>query len=188
MAKRKGISQKRRFEVFKRDRFTCQYCGRTPPDVVLALDHIVPVASGGDNSEINLTTACFDCNIGKSDRSLDQVRPSTVEQIAEMKERRKQLESFNQFLLEERACEDAVIDQLGSHWYDQFCRKGRYLFGTKRIPSIRTFLKFLAPAEIMEAMVIAIGRVGATPRDDISAWKYFCGVCWRKIKKDGQYD
>ena len=37
--KRKSISKKARFEVFKRDSFTCQYCGRTAPDVVLHLDH-----------------------------------------------------------------------------------------------------------------------------------------------------
>ena len=46
-AKRKALSQKIRFEVFKRDSFTCQYCGRKAPDVVLQVDHIVPVAKGG---------------------------------------------------------------------------------------------------------------------------------------------
>lgn len=35
MSKRKSISKKLRFEVFKRDGFTCQYCGRMAPDVVL---------------------------------------------------------------------------------------------------------------------------------------------------------
>lgn len=44
---RKAISKKTRFEVFKRDRFTCQYCGATPPGVLLHIDHIHPVAEGG---------------------------------------------------------------------------------------------------------------------------------------------
>lgn len=35
MAKRKTVSNELRFEVFKRDKFTCQYCGRKAPDVVL---------------------------------------------------------------------------------------------------------------------------------------------------------
>ena len=43
MAKRKGISKKTRFDVFKRDSFTCQYCGKSAPDVVLQVDHINPV-------------------------------------------------------------------------------------------------------------------------------------------------
>lgn len=46
MAERKTISKKTRFEVFKRDSFTCQYCGRTAPDVILEIDHINPVNNG----------------------------------------------------------------------------------------------------------------------------------------------
>jgi 5-methylcytosine-specific restriction endonuclease McrA len=37
-----AVSVRTRFEVFKRDDFTCQYCGRKSPDVVLEADHIVP--------------------------------------------------------------------------------------------------------------------------------------------------
>lgn len=47
MTKRKAISKKIRFEVFKRDSFTCQYCGEKAPDVILHVDHIDPVAKGG---------------------------------------------------------------------------------------------------------------------------------------------
>ena len=43
MSKRKSLSKKIRFEVFKRDKFTCQYCGKTAPNVVLEVDHIEPV-------------------------------------------------------------------------------------------------------------------------------------------------
>ena len=42
-AVRKAISKKLRFEVFKRDSFTCQYCGKSAPDVILHVDHILPV-------------------------------------------------------------------------------------------------------------------------------------------------
>lgn len=54
-----------RFEILLRDKFTCQYCGRKPPEVVLQVDHIHPVARGGQNTHENLTTACRDCNSGK---------------------------------------------------------------------------------------------------------------------------
>ncbi|MCK4795228.1 MAG: HNH endonuclease [Desulfobacteraceae bacterium] len=47
--KRKAISKKLRFEVFKRDSFTCQYCGRKSPDVLLEIDHIKPVSKEGKN-------------------------------------------------------------------------------------------------------------------------------------------
>ena len=52
--KRQSISKKLRFEVFKRDNFTCQYCGRMAPDVVLEVDHINPVANGGKNDILNI--------------------------------------------------------------------------------------------------------------------------------------
>lgn len=38
---------KLRFDVFKRDKFQCVYCGRMPPDVTLEVDHIIPKACGG---------------------------------------------------------------------------------------------------------------------------------------------
>ena len=49
MGDRKDISKKTRFEIFKRDSFTCQYCGRKAPDVLLVIDHIEPVSKGGTN-------------------------------------------------------------------------------------------------------------------------------------------
>ena len=68
---RKPLSKKIRFEVFKRDSFTCQYCGQQAPDVVLHVDHIDPVALGGGNEMINLITSCAGCNGGKSATPLD---------------------------------------------------------------------------------------------------------------------
>lgn len=62
------ISKGIRFDVFRRDNFTCQYCGRRPPEVQLEIDHKVPKAHGGSNSIENLVTACSDCNRGKRDK------------------------------------------------------------------------------------------------------------------------
>lgn len=68
--KRKSISKKLRFEVFKRDGFKCQYCGAAAPDVLLEVDHIQPISKEGDHDLLNLITACKPCNLGKSDRLL----------------------------------------------------------------------------------------------------------------------
>ena len=65
---RKPISQKVRWRVYCRDNFTCVYCGRKPPEVVLEIDHIVPVSFGGDNSIDNLVTSCKRCNSSKGNR------------------------------------------------------------------------------------------------------------------------
>ncbi len=62
---RKPISRKTRFQIFKRDEFTCRYCGRNGKGVVLHVDHIEPVVKGGTNHPDNLATACQWCNSGK---------------------------------------------------------------------------------------------------------------------------
>ena len=54
-----------RWKIFKRDNFTCQYCGQYAPNVQLEVDHKLEVANGGDDSEGNLITSCWSCNHGK---------------------------------------------------------------------------------------------------------------------------
>lgn len=68
---RKPLSPKTRFEVFMRDRFRCQYCGRPAPEVALEVDHIKPVAAGGTDDMSNLITACRDCNRGKGSMEIE---------------------------------------------------------------------------------------------------------------------
>lgn len=90
---RKNITKKIRFEVFKRDSFTCQYCGRMSPDIILEIDHINPVVNGGDNDMMNLITSCFDCNRGKGKRKLndkDEIKKQQA-QLKELNTKREQL-------------------------------------------------------------------------------------------------
>lgn len=96
---RKPIKKSVRFEVFKRDSFTCQYCGRQAPEAVLHIDHIKPVAKGGKNEIINLVTSCDQCNLGKGARELsdDSVVMKQKEQLDELNERREQLEMMMQW-------------------------------------------------------------------------------------------
>lgn len=54
---RKALSKKLRFEVFKRDSFTCQYCGDKAPDIILECDHIIPVAVGDLDDNYMLTAS-----------------------------------------------------------------------------------------------------------------------------------
>ena len=63
--KRSHISKRARFEIFKRDGFMCRYCGRSAPGVVLHVDHVKPLAKGGEDREENMITSCEDCNFGK---------------------------------------------------------------------------------------------------------------------------
>jgi len=67
---------KLRFEILKRDNFTCKYCGRSPRNnkgVILHVDHIHPVSKRGEWIKENLITSCRECNLGKSDILLSEV-------------------------------------------------------------------------------------------------------------------
>lgn len=69
------MTKRLRFEIFKRDNFTCRYCGRTPArdrGVVLELEHLQPKSLGGTDDPANLLTSCFDCNRGKSNVPLEK--------------------------------------------------------------------------------------------------------------------
>lgn len=73
---RRTVSARTRFEILKRDNFTCQYCGRKAPDVTLECDHIHPVSRGGSDDFDNLIAACWECNSGKSDIPIMRVDPA----------------------------------------------------------------------------------------------------------------
>ena len=55
-----------RFNVFLRDRFTCQYCGAVLPASRLTFDHVVPRSRGGRTCWTNVVTACEPCNTRKA--------------------------------------------------------------------------------------------------------------------------
>ena len=56
-----------RLEVFKRDHYTCQYCGKETRQ--LTLDHIVPRYRGGEHTWENVVSACVSCNRRKAGRT-----------------------------------------------------------------------------------------------------------------------
>lgn len=153
MAERKPISKKLRFEVFKRDGFTCQYCGKMSPDVVLEVDHIKPVANGGKNDMLNLVTACLSCNRGKgvTELSDESMVIKQQKQLTEAKERRLQLQMMLEWKSElARLAEDQV---------DYICclfssRYNRRLQDHER-QNIKSVLKRFGFDETIEAVDIA---------------------------------
>lgn len=134
MSKREYLSKKIRFEVFKRDAFTCQYCGRSAPDVVLEIDHIMPVSKGGDNDILNLVTSCQACNNGKSNRTLDDdsIVQKQKEQLKEINEKREQLKMMIAWREELKNFDSEVINTVKE--YVENCLDVRVNeFGEKQI-------------------------------------------------------
>lgn len=64
-----AVSKRTRFEVLRRDNYTCRYCRSA--DEPLTVDHVLPVALGGTDDPTNLLAACRDCNAGKASTSPD---------------------------------------------------------------------------------------------------------------------
>lgn len=64
-ARRSPVSARVRLEIFERDGWRCRYCGATPREAALTIDHVVPVVQGGSNHPGNLVAACLRCNVGK---------------------------------------------------------------------------------------------------------------------------
>ena len=61
-----------RKNIFKRDRYTCQYCGAQPGPESLTIEHILPRSKGGVSSWENCVLACVPCNKRKADRTPEQ--------------------------------------------------------------------------------------------------------------------
>jgi hypothetical protein len=191
---RKPLSKTTRFEVFKRDGFKCQYCGRAAPDVLLVVDHIKPVAAGGENNILNLLTACPDCNAGKSDRALDDgsILARQRGQLEELEERRQQIEMMLDWQGELAGLKDAVVSRLGELWHQL---TPGWCLNENGWANIGRMIRKFGCEEVSVAMRIAAetylrygdgGRV--TKKSWEEAFSKISGICHaRQVEKDKPY-
>jgi hypothetical protein len=174
--KRKAISKRIRFEVFKRDSFTCQYCSAKPPSVPLEVDHIVPISRGGINEIENLITACFDCNRGKSDVELNDIPNSLIEKTERIKLAQFQYLEYKKILKKQEKIINEEVEQINSV-YNSFFED--YVLSASFKVTVKKFINQIGFEETKESMEYACVRVS----DSSQSIKYFCGVCWNKIKE-----
>lgn len=183
--KRKPISKKKRFEVFKRDNFTCQYCGRMAPDVILEVDHIKPVAEGGNNGMLNLITSCRDCNRGKGKTKLSDNAEIKKQQneLLELASKREQMEMLlawrNELKDEKNRQVEFIADYIDE--LTGFCLTDN---GKRKVRSLINRFSF---AEVCDAVDISFSRYY---RDNHISWneafQKIGGICYNKRKqRDG---
>ena len=80
------VRMKRRFDyvpfsranIYARDDYTCQYCGKLHPTSELTFDHVMPVAQGGRKDWENIVTCCISCNRKKGGRTPGQAHMHLV--------------------------------------------------------------------------------------------------------------
>lgn len=170
------ISKKTRFDVFKRDQFQCAYCGAHPSEtVLLEVDHIHPVAGGGTNDIDNLVTACWDCNRGKGAGLLTTIPQSLEDKAAQVAEREAQIRAYYEILELRKERKDEEMWSVADIFMERFADDSIH---KDRIVSIRMFLERLNVFAVREAMEIACAK----KYSPVPAFKYFCGICWNKIK------
>lgn len=183
MAERKALSKKTRFEIFKRDGFTCQYCGATPPDVVLEIDHINPVVNGGSNDEMNLITSCFECNRGKGARQLGNVvpRPDADLKWLEAQQEIAELERYQKA----KAKRDQAYYEVALGLQDTWC----LAFNTDTVPKDQNLINLMQqiPPEIIEKAIYITALNQKISSSFNARYRYMCGVAWNLFKQ-GMYD
>lgn len=175
MAERIGLTKTQRFEVFKRDSFKCQYCGRQSPDVILEVDHILPVAEGGTNDILNLITSCRDCNRGKGKRKLSDT--SSIEkqkaQLDEMNKIREQTEMMIRWKQELMHLTDTQIDAIEKTYENTY----DYTFSDRGRQIVRALIRRFGFQEVVEATEIACDQY------DADSWfDKLGGICYNRRK------
>jgi hypothetical protein len=176
------VSKRLRFEILRRDNHACRYCGGSAPDVVLTVDHVIPVALGGNDEPANLVAACKDCNGGKSSVPADA---SIVDDVA--------ADALRWARAMDIVAQGRDVERLEAKMrYRAFmCRWERwtnsYDGSYVDIPdnftaSIDQFLR--AGLELDDLLELVDVAMSARTRE---TWRYFCGCCWRRIKQSHEH-
>jgi hypothetical protein len=174
-----AVSKKLRFEVFKRDGFQCTYCGQSPPAVVLECDHIEPKAKGGTDDINNLTAACFACNRGKTHIPLSTAPSPLTENLDVLKEKEAQLRAYRRYVKRVRGREDDDIAAIETIFRDSYSNQRELTEHFREVSLRQQFMPHIPLHELTGAMLKACNMF---PVDPDRALRYFCGVCWHKIR------
>jgi DNA-directed RNA polymerase subunit RPC12/RpoP len=176
-----AVSKSLRFEVLRRDGFKCRYCGLKASETELQVDHVKPVTLGGADEASNLVAACFDCNAGKGKTSPDAPLVANVDADAlrwaeAMKEAARRI---NENTLDVAG----FLDRFDEKWLD-------WHYGDDKDNNIprpndwRESIKMMRAAGLDgQGFVDAIHIAMSSRASADGTWKYFCGVCWRKISE-----
>lgn len=163
-----AVSKRTRFEVMRRDDYTCRYCRSTENS--LTIDHVIPVALGGTDDPANLVACCADCNSGKSSSSPDgslvaqvdedaarwaRARARAIEQVRERDEVRA--ERHLTFSLAWESW-DAARTYIPVDWEQSIDHWGR---------------DGIAVDRVIEALDIALGKRNVPSRD---VFRYMAGI------------
>lgn len=179
---RKSTGKKLRFEVLKRDGFTCQYCGAHPPQVLLVVDHVTPVCEGGDNNMDNLVAACEPCNQGKGGRPLAAVPESLSSKADRIAEAEEQIRGYQDVLRARAARLESETWEVAEVLWPGSSEKGAR---RDDLVSIKKFIEKVGVVPVLE--VAEVTRARAPAHSPTRYFRYFCACGWNLVRQaEGQ--
>lgn len=173
-----AVSKRLRFEVLRRDRHTCRYCGASAPDVLITVDHVVPTALGGSDDPANLVAACKDCNAGKSSVPADA--PLVADVAADALRWARALRTAADMRASDRIRRGEIHAKFLAKWNSWTYTRGIKKYNIE-IPggwesSIDRFID--AGLELDDLTALVDVAMAARTTDE---WRYFCGCAWRRV-------
>lgn len=177
------IAKRLRYEVFKRDDFTCRYCGAKAPEVRLTVDHVVPKVLGGLDHPANLVTACMPCNSGKASVNPDS---PLVEAVSEDALRWSiAMELAQAKMSDDAEAREADRKQFAEWWDSWGYGEGKYRQLVPKDTAWRQTVDQLVnsglPLVILKECIDIAMQRKTVPND--SKFRYMCGIAWRKVNE-----
>ncbi len=175
--RRAPVPKRVRFEVLRRDNYTCRYCRST--DNPLTIDHVIPDVLGGSNDPSNLVAACKDCNAGKASSSPDE---ATVAQVSE--EQLRWARAVRLAASRALAEQEAMIERLGpffDYWYEFVPGYRRGNPAWEMPGDWDTAVAGLLAAGLPEAIIKDSMQIALTARVAADRFRYFLGVARNRL-------
>ena len=163
-----AISKRTRFEVLRRDNYTCRYCRSA--ENALTVDHVTPLALGGTDEPTNLVACCTDCNSGKGSSSPDA---ETVAQVADDAIRWQAAMQQAAAVMDEQVSDrDAYVAALIQTW-PQY----------RNLPeSVIQTAERMHALGLPRSVMVDAARAAATNRGVNDRASYFAGICWKRVR------
>lgn len=180
-----ALTKRTRFEVLRRDNHTCRYCGASAPDATLTVDHVTPVALGGNDDPSNLVAACKDCNAGKASTSPDA---AVVEDVAQDAVR---WAAALKIAADRAMSRQARVDDYVAHFLDEFrsyygdpFSKGDYSMPVLPDSWEDSIISIYKRGLPMPMLSHAVARAACKARLGRHDWfRYFAGICWSMLRE-----
>ncbi len=175
-----AVTKRTRYEVLRRDGFRCRYCGATPAEAELRVDHVTPRALGGSDKPDNLVAACHDCNAGKASSTPNE---ASVAQVSD--------DDVRWRLALQRAAGEAAERVAEANAYADAFREAwdAWVFGYRDEPaalatdwwgSVDRWRVAGMPVDMLTDSV-RIAMNGPAARD--TKWRYLCGVVRNRLEE-----